>query len=98
MKVAAVTCAMVLIAGAATAQPRGGILTVDIVDGTTGGPGSGEKVTLYRLASEMVPVKELGAVSAPRPYAELVGSRDQATVAPPPHGGDSSPHALRHFG
>ena len=63
MKLAALTCAMVLTAAAATPQPRGGILSVTLVNGTTMGPGSGEKVTLYRLASGMEPVKELGAVS-----------------------------------
>lgn len=63
MKLPALTFAMVLSVGVATPQPRGGILTVELVNGTTGGPGSGEKVTLYRLAGEMTPVQELGAVS-----------------------------------
>ena len=63
MKARALTLIMVLAATAAVTQPRGGILTVELVNGTTGGPGSGEKVTLYRLATEMMPVKELGAVS-----------------------------------
>ena len=63
MKLPALTFAMVITAAAAVPQPRGGILTVELVNGTTGGPGSGEKVTLYRLAGEMTPVQELGAVS-----------------------------------
>ena len=63
MKLPVLTFAMVLAAAAATTQPRGGILTVKLVNGTSRGPGSGEKVTLYRLATEMTPVKELGAVS-----------------------------------
>lgn len=63
MKLARLTVALVLTAAAAAAQPRGGILSVTLVNGTTGGPGSGEKVTLYRLAAEMMPVKELSAVS-----------------------------------
>ena len=45
------------------AQPRGGILSVRLVNGTTGGDGSAERVTLMRLAAGMVPVKELGPVS-----------------------------------
>ena len=63
MKLGALTFAMVITAAAAVPQPRGGILTVELVNGTTGGPGSGEKVTLYRLAGEMTPVQELGTVS-----------------------------------
>jgi hypothetical protein len=43
-------------------QPRGGILRVRLSNGTTGGAGSAEKVTLFRLRNEMVPAKELGAV------------------------------------
>jgi hypothetical protein len=46
----------------ASSQPRGGILRVRLVNGTTGGAGSAEKVTLFRLRNEMVPAKELGAV------------------------------------
>ncbi len=44
-------------------QPRGGILKVRLLNGTTGGAGRAEKVTLFRLRNEMVPAKELGAVS-----------------------------------
>ncbi len=46
----------------ASSQPRGGILKVRLVNGTSGGAGSAEKVTLFRLRNEMVPAKELGAV------------------------------------
>ncbi|MGH9321639.1 MAG: hypothetical protein ACRD3V_17345 [Vicinamibacteria bacterium] len=46
-----------------SAQPRGGILRVKLVNGTSGGPGSAEKVTLYRLRNEMIPAKEMGSVS-----------------------------------
>ncbi len=45
------------------AQPRGGVLRVHLIDGTNGGEGSAERVTLLRLGTEMTPVKELGAVS-----------------------------------
>jgi hypothetical protein len=41
------------------AQPRGGVLKVRLTNGTTGGPGRAEKVTLFRLRNEMVPVKEV---------------------------------------
>lgn len=47
----------------AHAQPRGGVLRVSLVNGTTGEPGAAESVTLLQLGSEMTPVKELGAVS-----------------------------------
>jgi hypothetical protein len=46
----------------ASSQPRGGILKVRLVNGTSGGAGSAEKVTLFRLRNEMVPAKEVGAV------------------------------------
>jgi hypothetical protein len=46
----------------ASSQPRGGILKARLVNGTSGGAGSAEKVTLFRLRNEMVPAKELGAV------------------------------------
>ena len=46
-----------------SAQPRGGILRGTIVNGTTGGPGSGEKVTLFRLSSGMEPIKTAENVS-----------------------------------
>lgn len=65
MRTRLVTClaALALVAGSAHAQPRGGILRVEIQNGTTGDPGSAESVTLLRLGGEMIPVKELGAVS-----------------------------------
>lgn len=44
-------------------QPRGGILKVRLVNGTTGGAGSAEKVTLFRLRNEMIPAKEIGGAS-----------------------------------
>ncbi len=46
-----------------SAQPRGGILRGTIVNGTTGGPGSGEKVTLFQLSSGMEPIKTAENVS-----------------------------------
>jgi len=49
-------------AAAASSQPRGGILKVRLLNGTTGGAGSAEKVTLFRLRDEMIPAKEAGAV------------------------------------
>ncbi len=55
----------------ASSQPRGGILKVRLSNGTTGGAGSGEKVTLFRLRNEMVPAKELGAVSGSFEIADI---------------------------
>ncbi len=52
-----------VISARAEAQPRGGVLRVSLKNGTTGGAGSAESVTLLRLGTEMTPVKELGAVS-----------------------------------
>ncbi len=49
-------------AAPAVSQPRGGILKVRLLNGTSGGAGSAEKVTLFRLRNEMIPAKELGAV------------------------------------
>lgn len=46
-----------------SAQPRGGILRGTIINGTTGGPGSGEKVTLFQLSSGMEPIKTAENVS-----------------------------------
>ena len=46
-----------------SAQPRGGILRGTIVNGTNGGPGSGEKVTLFKLSSGMEPIKTAENVS-----------------------------------
>ena len=46
-----------------SAQPRGGILRATIVNGTTGEPGRGEKVTLFKLSSGMEPVKTAENVS-----------------------------------
>jgi hypothetical protein len=50
------------VAAPLSAQPRGGVLKVRLSNGTTGGPGRAEKVTLLRLANEMVPAKQMGAV------------------------------------
>lgn len=50
-------------AASVSAQPRGGLLRVHLIDGTSGGDGSAEHVTLLRLGTEMTPVKELGSVS-----------------------------------
>jgi hypothetical protein len=58
-------------AAPASSQPRGGILKVRLVNGTTGGAGSAEKVTLFRLRNEMVPAKELGAVSGSFEIADI---------------------------
>jgi hypothetical protein len=44
-------------------QPRGGVLRVKLANGTSGGPGRAEKVTLFQLSNGMVPAKEMGAVS-----------------------------------
>ena len=58
--------AIVLALGAQSllsAQPRGGILRGTIVNGTTGEPGSGEKVTLFELSSGMKPIKTAENVS-----------------------------------
>ncbi len=44
-------------------QPQGGVLRVKLANGTSGGPGRAEKVTLFQLSNQMVPVKEMGAVS-----------------------------------
>lgn len=46
-----------------SAQPRGGVLRGTIVNGTTGGPGSGKKVTLFKLSSGMEPIKTAENVS-----------------------------------
>ena len=46
-----------------SAQPRGGVLRATIVNGTTGEPGRGEKVTLFKLSSGMEPIKTAEAVS-----------------------------------
>lgn len=40
----------------ASTQPRGGVLRGTIENGTTGGPGQAESVTLYRLSAGMEPV------------------------------------------
>lgn len=62
MKRCALLLAFGLTASPLSAQPRGGILKVKLVNGTSGGPGRAEKVTLLRLRNEMVPDKKLGAV------------------------------------
>jgi hypothetical protein len=46
-----------------SAQPRGGILRGTIVNGTTGEPGTGEKVTLFELSSGMETIKTAENVS-----------------------------------
>ncbi|HSF16634.1 MAG TPA: hypothetical protein VLK65_13890 [Vicinamibacteria bacterium] len=56
------TAIAALLSSAASAQPRGGILRVRLVNGTTGGQGAAEKITLFRLSGGMVPLKELGPV------------------------------------
>lgn len=59
------TCLLIsasLLAGVAWGQPRGGILSVRLVNGTTGGAGAAETVTLFRLRNEMIPAEELGPV------------------------------------
>lgn len=56
----AVACAVAMMAHA---QPQGGVLRVNLINGTTGEPGAADSVTLLRLGTEMRPVKELGAVS-----------------------------------
>ncbi|MGH9388096.1 MAG: hypothetical protein ACRD1Z_00665, partial [Vicinamibacteria bacterium] len=55
----------------AFSQPRGGILKVRLVNGTTGGAGSAEKVTLFRLRNEMIPAKEVGAVDGSFEIADI---------------------------
>jgi len=55
----------------ASSQPRGGILKVRLVNGTTGGAGSAEKVTLFRLRNEMIPAKEVGAVEGSFEIADI---------------------------
>ncbi len=57
------TVVSAVISARADAQPRGGVLRVSLKNGTTGGTGSAESVTLLRLGAEMTPVKKLGAVS-----------------------------------
>ncbi|MFQ5791172.1 MAG: hypothetical protein ACE5JI_11945 [Acidobacteriota bacterium] len=52
-----------LLAPPALAQPRGGIVRGRVENGTTGGPGKAEKVTLFKLGSGMEPVATLGTVS-----------------------------------
>lgn len=47
----------------ATGQPPAGTVMVTIANGTTGGPGEAEGVTLFRLASGMQPIASLGKVS-----------------------------------
>ena len=62
MRRACLVVALACVAPVATAQPRGGVLTVRLTNGTTGAPGAAQKVTLFRLRQEMIPAKELGAV------------------------------------
>jgi hypothetical protein len=46
----------VLVAREVSAQPRGGVVRGTIENGTTGGPGRAEKVTLFRLSAGMEPI------------------------------------------
>ena len=50
-------------ASVAIAQPRGGVLRVRLINGTTGEQGSAEKITLFRLREGMEPAKQLEGVS-----------------------------------
>lgn len=63
MRTTAIALGCLLAATLLSAQPRGGVLRVNLINGTQGGEGSAEKVTLLRLGAEMIPVKEMGAVS-----------------------------------
>ena len=63
MKRAVIASIFLCAATAAFAQPRGGVLRVRLTNGTTGEPGSAEKVTLFRLRNEMKSAKELEGVS-----------------------------------
>ena len=47
----------------ATGQPRGGVVRGTIENGTTGGSGQAEKVTLLRLSSGMEPIQTVESVS-----------------------------------
>jgi len=63
MKRATCVLALMCCASSILAQPRGGILRVRLINGSTGEAGTADSVTLLRLGGEMIPVKELGAVS-----------------------------------
>ncbi len=72
MRRLALLAALALAAAAPlSSQPRGGILKVRLLNGTSGGPGSAEKVTLFRLRNEMIPAKELGAVEGSFEIADI---------------------------
>lgn len=60
---AAAAASLLLLAASAIAQPAGGVLRVRLENGTTGGPGDAEQVTLFRLEGGMVPAKELSDVT-----------------------------------
>jgi len=66
------TFVVALGAALGAAQPQGGVLRVRLTNGTDGGPGSAEKVTLFRLSTEMVPVAELGNVSGSFEISDIV--------------------------
>jgi len=55
--------ATALVGQHASGQPRGGIVRGTIENGTTGGPGQAEKVTLLRLSSGMEPIQTVESVS-----------------------------------
>ena len=55
--------ALLLLTGPLWSQPRGGIIRATIKNGTHGGSGTGEKVTLFRLREGMEPVANLQEVS-----------------------------------
>lgn len=63
MKVLVLVLTVLLAAAPAVAQGRKGKVTGTLVNGTSGGPGQAEKVTLFRLAAGMEPIATLGKVS-----------------------------------
>jgi hypothetical protein len=71
MKRAVISLCVVGAATAAIAQPRGGVLRVRLVNGTTGEPGRAEKATLFRLRNEMEPAKEVENVSGNFEIADI---------------------------
>jgi hypothetical protein len=63
LTVLALVLPVVLLARGVTAQPRGGVVRGTIENGTTGGPGQAEKVTLIHLSSGMEPIRTEESVS-----------------------------------
>jgi hypothetical protein len=59
----ALALAGLVTAAPAAAQPRGGVLRGKIVNGSSGGPGSAERVALIKMESGMEPIGTLGRVS-----------------------------------